>query len=483
MTSTFPPRRSRQATVLAPLALLFALLTSAISGAAGVTWHPSVDAAMASAKDANIPIFVAINMDGERANDEAVTKLYKDRTFASLAENTAPVFGSRFDHGGADRSCSRAPGDTTCDQHRAIEKAIRKAYLTTQGEEVIAPQHLWVSPEGKVLLSVPYKISMGEMEWCFVEAIRRLNPEFSWKLSSAARAPKRLVVDGVKQGPSEADLTPPTKKEVLALIEELRKTPVRELLGKIEDVLKVLRSPEKKAISYIESLLMAGGGGGGGGRGGRGGRGPGGGGGGWANQRKIRIVQAIGRYSPPEYADIVTPLLKDASVEIRSNAAVALELLADAGAASALSSALKKEDEMEARREIIRALASCGRSGSKGVGPVKKYWDRKKEPLEVRASAVIGSEYLEDREEVVALCRSALLSNDADVRSASAYVIGTRREVDLKDLLETVLVDEKNAAAKEAIEQAIQVLGGGDADVLRPISSRVTGSDLPRERA
>lgn len=462
------------------LPLLLAFAPSSAAAAPPVVWHPSVEAATAAATEAKVPVFVAINMDGERANDEAVAVLYKDKTFLTLAANTAPVFGSRFDHGGGEKTCSRAPGDTTCDQHRAIEKAIRKAYLATQGEEVIAPQHLWISPDGTVMLSVPYKISAGEMEWCFVEAIRRLNPEFPWKFSGAARAPKRLVVDGVKQGPSEEDLAPLDKKELMALIDDLKKTPPRELLERIDDILKVLRSPDKKAIDFIESILMSSGPGGGGrGPGGGGGGGPGGG---WANMRKVRILQAIGRFSPPEYAEIVTQLLKDPAVDVRSNAAVALELLAEPGALSDLTGALKKEDEEDVVRELLRAVASCGRTG-KGLATIKKYWDKKNEPLQVRASAVIGAEHLEDREEVLAICRSGLLSNDADIRAASAYVVGTRRETDLRDLLETVLAGEKDAATKEAIEQAMLVLGGGAAETLRPITTRVTGSDLPRERA
>ena len=54
--------------------------------------------------------------------------------------------------------------------------------------------------------------------------------------------------------------------------------------------------------------------------------------------------------------------------------------------------------------------------------------------------------------------------------------------MDLRNLLESVLKDEKDASVKEAFGKAIEVLDGGDAETLQGVARKVTGSNRPRER-
>lgn len=462
---------------LAALAAAAALsLPSPSAVAADIAWHASVDEAFAAALERKAPVFVAINMDGERANDEAVETLYREKTIVDLAGLTAPLFASRFDHDGGDRSCRRAPGSTTCDAHRAIEKEIRKRYLMDQGDQVIAPQHLWLAPDGTVLLSVPYRVSEGELEWCFVEALKRLDPSFSRALSPSARAPKRLLVGGVRQGAEDGAGPVLSKKEVLALIEELKKIPPRELMDRVDDIVNVLRSDEKAAIDYVDGLLSAGGGGAG-----RGGRGPGAGLAGLLVQRKVRLLQSIGRLSPPAYHEIVEPLLGDDAPELRANAAVTLELLAAPKSLGALTKAWKKEEDPTVRRELARAIGSCGRDG-KGESTLRKAWDSRREDVQVRASAVVGVGHLEDRDAVLEVARSALFAADPEVRVAAACVVGVRREEGLRAVLEEVRGSEADEGVKKAFDAALEALKGGDAGPLETFLREATGSDLPRDR-
>ena len=76
---------------LLPLAI-WAIATVAapvVSAADPIPWRKTFDEAVEEAKRDGKPIFVAINMDGERANDEAVNVLYRDATIKKLAANTA----------------------------------------------------------------------------------------------------------------------------------------------------------------------------------------------------------------------------------------------------------------------------------------------------------------------------------------------------------------------------------------------------------
>ena len=59
-------------------------LAGLLSGAAApaIAWRPSLDAALAEAGERKVPVFVAINMDGERANGEVHGLHLRDATGA-----------------------------------------------------------------------------------------------------------------------------------------------------------------------------------------------------------------------------------------------------------------------------------------------------------------------------------------------------------------------------------------------------------------
>lgn len=461
------------------LATLVTLVVAALAAMGSTTagsrieWSASVDAAFAVAKPDNRPVFVAINMDGERANDEAVKTLYSDPVIVKLAERCVSLFASRFDHAG-DRACPRA-GVVSCADHIAVEKEIRKRYLEKQGTQVVAPQHLWLAPDGTILLSVPYRVTEGELEWCFVTALKRVDASFEWTLSASARAPKRLVTGGVS-GADEplAGAAPPTVKELEQLIDELKKD--SRPWESLDKLYRILLSGDKQAIDYVRSLLTSGGGGGRGGRGGGGG----GAGGGPRGQWKANLVHAIGRFSPVEYWEIVVPLLADPDLTLRRETAVALEQLAAAKALGELQKRLKKEEEVDAQKELIRAIASCGRDG-KGIKQVAQV-ARKDADEVVRANAFVGAAYFEDRDAFIELARSGLLDPIAAVRAAAAYSVAIRRETALRQLIEEVIAGETDVSLKDALEASLRVLDGAPATELDSLLRDYARSDIARDR-
>ena len=52
---------------------------------ADIVWQTKFDAAFAAAVERDTIVFLAVNMDGERANDTAAKKLYRDKAILPLA--------------------------------------------------------------------------------------------------------------------------------------------------------------------------------------------------------------------------------------------------------------------------------------------------------------------------------------------------------------------------------------------------------------
>ncbi len=457
-----------------PLApLVIALLASSAPAADTFQWLPSLDAALEAAKLEKKPVFIAINMDGERANDEMVRSYYTDPALKKVAAKTAAVFASKHDHDGGTRPCPRA-GVVTCADHMAIEKEMRKRFMPNQEGDVVAPQHIWVDPEGKIILSVPYKITKGEMEWCFAAALRAVDPEVSLPSSGNTHAPRRVVMGGVAASTPDLAAPPPTKNEVTEIIEALRKE--RRPWEMQGEILKLLRSDDKRAIDFVKTLVLARGGG----RGGRGGGGGGGGEGGLAMRWKATLLHEIGRYSPEEYWEIVVPVLGDNEVLIRREASVALEQLASPKALADLTKQFGKEEDPEVQKELIRAIASCGRAG-KSSRVVLQHATKARNDL-LRVNAMIGAALLEDREVVLELASSGLLSEVPGVRAAAAYVIAVRREDSLKTALADAASTESDPAVKGALDAAVAVMKGGAVTELDPILRDFAKSDIPRDR-
>ena len=161
--------------------LLFLFIAAVWSPAAHgqIQWATSLDDALEKAKAEKRVIFVAMNMDGERANDEIAADHYKDPILVKLSRNTINLFCSNNLHkksGG----CTRCKG-TTCAAHRKSDFDVRRKILGVDGDAaLVAPQHLFVSPEGKVIHSAAYFITKGELEWMWVDAIREIQPTFDW---------------------------------------------------------------------------------------------------------------------------------------------------------------------------------------------------------------------------------------------------------------------------------------------------------------
>ncbi|MCH2107116.1 MAG: hypothetical protein MK291_10790, partial [Planctomycetes bacterium] len=190
-------------------AALAAAILSAPLTAGDIKWQGDYEAVLATAAAESRVVFVAVNMVGERANERMLKDVYTEKKIEELAELTLNVVASNCWQEGA--SACKAFKPLSLEELRELDVRIRGEVLRPDDQGyVVAPQHVFLSPDGGVILSVPYEVTIHELEWCFVTAIQSLDPEADVAMSSKARAPKRLIlgdVYDVSQGLSGRTLT------------------------------------------------------------------------------------------------------------------------------------------------------------------------------------------------------------------------------------------------------------------------------------
>jgi|688.fasta_scaffold01819_9 HEAT repeat protein len=469
------------------LALLLSLLPT--TPLAGIIWTPSLEKGLEQSKAEGKVLFLAVNMDGEAANDRMVKKVYTDKAVIEQSSRTLNIIASASEHAGAGKDCARFEG-LTCMDHRRSDTVARQQFLKADAQGfVVAPQHLFLGPDGKVILSVPYEISAGELVWCFATAQAKAFPDKPQPLPEGARMPRRVIMGGVfDPGGSEAGAAPPTKAEVQEIIKELRRGASAQ--DRMAKVLRLILSDDPAAVEYVEQELKSSGAAQGGGRGGGGGgRGGGGGGRGAVGagrgdsgvERHERILLAIGAFGPPVYLPLVLPFLTNNESALRKAAAVALEQLGSPEALRELQSAWGEEQDPEVKKRFARALGSCGASDGRIQTFLQKQLKTEKNPSN-RAALIIGLGYAVDNPVNDSWLEGLLAGTAAlDAEAAAAAVALSRRER-WQPVIEKLLAASGDAERKAALEKALESLRSGKLATLAPWIEKLTADDSPRPR-
>jgi len=457
------------------------LIPNALAG--GIAWTSGFEKTLERAAAEKKIVFLAVNMDGERANDRMVEKVYRDKQVLELSTRTLNLVASASEHAAMDKDCPRFDG-VRCQDHRRVDTAARKDVLKADTEGlVIAPQHVFLGSDGTVILSVPYEVTADELAWCFVTALQKADPASAPPMPASAKSPRRLLM-GATYDPSGADaggsLVPPTKKEVEGIIARLKKgLPGEERMAELR---RLVLSDEPDAVEFIGLELKSGGGGmGGGGMGGGGGGGAAGGRGGGADSRHKLILHAIGYLAPPAYWEVVADFLDHQDGGLRREAAVALEQLAAPQAVSVLTKALAAEKEPGHQKDLVRALGACGASDARTRNALIKRAKSDKQSL-VRANAYLALGWSASDPDVRALLRATLEKGDDLDREAAALAVAISRDAAWTTVLETAAAAAQGADAKAAIEAAKLVLNGAPLARLREHVVRVGRDEVPRDR-
>ncbi|MGB0331850.1 MAG: HEAT repeat domain-containing protein [Planctomycetota bacterium] len=455
---------------------------------ADIQWAPSFDEALEVAASEEKVIFIAVNMDGERANDQMAEKVYKERDIQELAAETVNLIASAGRH----RKSGKCPrfGCVSCEQHRFVDIAVREQVLKPSATgAVIAPQHVFCEPDGSVILSVPYGISASELEWCFYEATAIQGGVELADRSHPGRRPRRLIVGDVAQlGGGNG---PVTRDEALELIATLKKGgnggEQREMIRRLAT------SDEPEAREYVLSALRSGGGGARGGGGGRGGRG--GGRGGNSDRERGQLLRWIGEQSPASYWEVCIEFADSGADEVKREAIVALEQLGAEDSLAVLMKALRRSrSEPKRQKNVLRAIGSVARDDRKARAALLKASVDRKQPL-IRANALLGLGWLDADEGVSERLKAAALPAvhgglakvdeeevTAEERLAAVVAMGISRHSEWKPLLEELAAAGEEPALKDAAQASLGVLEGRPYAGLRSFLETAGSDEIPRER-
>ena len=444
---------------------------------ASVTWETDYDAAFAAAVERDTIVFLAVNMDGERANDTAAKKLYLDKDILPLALQSVNLIASRFEHSSSG-GCSRFQG-ITCAEHQKVDIKARAQILKPGPTgDVIAPHHVFLDKNGTVLLSVPYEISARELGWCFAAAMNKAYPDRDFPEPKGARAPRRLVMDGVVDGGGDG-IRPLSEEELEIVIKRIRAT--KSFRDRATDVFSLIATDHPDAIEMVSrDLNVAGIGEAWPGRGG-------GGGGEDAKKRieeaRISLIHRIGVYSPPSYWEAIVPQLKSTNVLIRQETAVALEQLAAKDAIKAIKAALKDEKEADVRRCLMRAFGTCGPEDATARKELSKAAKSKKEP-ELRLNALFGLSGQLDPKKVEKQLQKVLDEGPEDQRQAIILGIAFARTSALEPMLAALEAAPAGLDPEtvSTLEAARKVLDGENLATISGQIASLLGDTIPRER-
>ncbi len=427
--------------------------------AAAIAWMGDWDAAFAQAKAEGKPVFLAVNMDGERANDRMAEEVYHDRGVAALTAQCVCLIASRFEHAPAAKLCPRF-GSISCAAHRSVDQRARDTVLQPAADgSVIAPQHLFLSPEGKVLMSVPYGISTAQLSWCLATAIRRVNPDSGVSMPARARPPRRLIMDGVA-GPGAASASRPLDDAELARTIRLLRSGVRGQ-ERIDGFFRILSTDSPDAVDFLAQELRSG----------------------FFSRRsdlKLRLLRAVGRFSPPAFWQAIADSLKDASEEVRLQTAVALEELGAPESVKRIRASYSKEKSAFVRKDLLRALGTAGAADRRARSTLLKAAKNAKEPMLQRNAILALGPHLGDKA-TDKLVHALLEGDDSSLASCAALAIAFARAEGWEEALKaaSALREDPEAAL---LQRVMEVLEGGNLSLLADDFTRLGGDRLRRER-
>jgi hypothetical protein len=319
---------------------------------------------------------------------------------------------------------------------------------------------------------VPYVVTADELAWCLVTAIRRVDPQSDAKMPAGARAPRRLVVDGVAGG--EDAMRPLTEEELKETLAQLKKV----LWGRerVDLIMKLIATDHPDAVDAIRDELKGSNLRGGGRRDAVEGALEG------LQALRRALVHNLGKYSPPSYWRAVVEVIEDNDPLMRSEAAAALEQFAAPEALKDVKKAQAAEEDAQVARDLLRALAACGRDDA--AARKKVLGELKAKDAMQRRNALYGLGAHAGDEDAAAALAAACAGKDAADRQAALLGLAAANASGSLALAEQAAADpgadaETRALAARvvAVLKSEQPLAGLGDDVVR-----VCGDTVRRER-
>ena len=412
---------------------------------------------------------VALLHEGEARSEAFLDSVYRAAPLERFASRTLALVGSEAEHAPPGEPCPRFAG-IECADHRDVLHWARARFApeSSSGEDLALPMHLWLAPDGQVLLSAPFELDSQELGWCFATALARLGS--SWPdLEPDARAPRRLRLGEAYGGADHLPFARGwTAQELEPRLRALRagKLPAgleREELGAL------FFTAEPEAVAFVQRgigrspLIWRG------------------------NEDLAAALRLIGRLSPPPFAAVLEEHAKDERPEVRNEVAVALEQLGSASSLKAVRAALKREKDPRVERNWVRALGACGYADRSARRALLKLAAREKDEL-LRRNAIFALGYSLADEDVAETLVELLTDDSPPARQAAACAMALSREARYVEPLRAAMMASGEDATdgdpetRAVLRRALNVLRGAPLASLEETVGQLCGARVPRPR-
>jgi HEAT repeat protein len=393
---------------------------TAVATPVKLKWEPSLEQALTAAKERTVPLLVCFNMDNEPANDQMVQQHYNDPEIAALGEKMVCLIASAFRHAETGGVCSRF-GSVSCQEHMDAEIAARQRFIGS--DTVKAPQHVFVSPTGKVILRKVFLIAPQELRKAMNKALSLVSPGLSDAALLAEDARRRGELLTLVQAPNVA-----TRAEA-----------IMELAGLEDDeargVVRKLTGPDQDDVV------------------------------------RLAAIQAMGRAGNVGALPHLVALLSDKKVLIRKQAVTAMEQLDLPDVVPPLLKHLPKEGSDRVVAQALRTIAQGDPKNAKVVETLLKHVRHKKTALQLNALYALGR-IRENPKVVDAVAKLLGPESPGPVRGMAAWTLGKLKAESAKAALFKLESWEKSAQVRQVCRAALEQIGGtyrGEYDQLASI--------------
>lgn len=431
---------------------------AATSMGAGPEWESDAEAALARAAEEGRVVLLALGAAGEGRSERHAKKVYGNKVVKGLMGQTLNVPAWSFAM--EDKKKLPSFGGLGPREHAGNFGFIVEEVLRPNASGVVAlPQHVWVGPDGKILLSCPFEMTALELAWCSEEALRQAGVSHELKAIKGAHPPRRLLMGETYRVLDADELGRGlTKEELKATLSELSKRFLT--MGDRAEVIKVMFTDEDPAIDFLVKQFGL-----------------------WEMAPRMEgvldgTVGLAGLIAPVGYLEMLEPLTQHRRASLRAQVAVAYEQIGSDEGYSSVKKALSKEKDDAVRAEWARAVGASGR-GNKSASKVLRKLVTEKEVPRVRRSAILALGYVLPEDGAREALVEQLTTGPVLDREAAILALGLARDVASREAIAKLAEDPE---LEGSVRATLGVFDGGNLSLLESAVARVTESEISRAR-
>lgn len=410
-------------------------------------WESEVEAAYKKAKELGRPVLYVIMKDKEIGCRRMLEKVWTDAGVIAKSQEFVLLPCSMYHHqpvtlridGKEVESCPQFAG-VSCAQHQTIEKWMRENYQPKG--EVVAPQHLFTDPEGRLLTRREYEVGAADMIKLMDRALRMHQGKPAEPPVSKDPAGEMGDPEPGEPGEGEsaaAELSPDAERllEMIATGDaETRRDAVQSLVSE-ENPLNV-----EALVDLLLSKRMK------------------------STEDRGEVIRALGYPRFSHAALGLIPLLATKTKFLRNCTVVTMEEMANAAVAPALTELWKKEKDPEVKKDILRALGPAGGGHEPALELLRKNLKSPNEKLRMASAMGLGY-WLASQEDVRDDLKKRYRreGRSAKVKTAILYAYRTSGDAKFADDIRAMQKEERNADMKTLGELVMAHLEGREPEL------------------